>query len=117
MKEIIIAVIIAFISALLGGSGLVGFTVYYIKRYIDKKLTESEKQIDEIRQYRLQKAKCDEKIQHTQGRLFFWLYKAVETGSHNGDLKNAFTELQEAEDEKKELEREIIAMYEQKRQG
>lgn len=113
MKEIVIALV----SAFLGGSGLVGFTVYYIKKYIDKKLAENEKRAEEIRQFRLKKAKCDEKIQHAQGRMFFWLNKAVVTGEHNGDLEKSFAELQEAEDEKKELEREIIAMYEQKRLG
>lgn len=112
MRDILIAIG----SALLGGSGLVGLTVYYLKRYIDRKLTEDEQRAEEIRQFRLQKAKCDERIQHAQGRMFFWINKAIETGNHNGDLKKAFAELQEAEDEKKELERETIAMYDQKRQ-
>lgn len=111
MKEFFIAAA----SAILGGSGLVGFTVYYIKRYIDKKLIESEKRADEIQKYRIKKAKCDERIQHAQGRMFFWLFKAVVTGEHNGDLENAYIELQNAESEKKELEHEILALYEQER--
>ena len=108
MKEIAIAIA----SALVGGSGLVGIAVYYIKRYIDKALEADEEKEKKMRKYRIRKTECDERIQHAQGRMFFWINRAIETGSHNGELKAAFEELQAAEKEKKELEREIIAEYE-----
>ena len=65
-----------------------------------------------MRNYKIRKTRCDERIQHAQGRMFFWINRAIETGSHNGELKAAFEELQAAEKEKKELEQQIIAAYE-----
>lgn len=51
----------------------------------------------------------DDELQHANGRLFFWLYKAIITGNHNGDLEKAFERLQEVEQKKKDLDRRIIA--------
>lgn len=100
-------------SALLGGSGLVGITVHYIKRYIDGKLEAEEKKASEREEYRLKKAACEERMQHAESRWIFWVNHWIETGNHNGELAQAFAEYQEAEKEKKKLEQEIIVKFEQ----
>ena len=103
------------VSAILGGSGIVGIAVYYIRRYVDKKLDAEEKKAAERRQFLLRKAKCEEEMQHALGRWIFWVNRWIETGNHNGELREAYDEYQKAEKDKKELERDIIAQYEQKK--
>ena len=98
-------------SALLGGGGLVGLAIYYIRRYIDKKLKAEEDKEEERRQFRLKKAACEERMQHAESRWIFWVNRWIETGEHNGELKAAYEEFQEAERQKKDLEREIITRF------
>ena len=102
-------------SAILGGSGIVGITVHIIKRYIDKKLDAAEKQAEERDAYRIKKAACQDRMQRAESRWIFWVNRWIETGSHNGELAQAFEEYQAAEREKKELEREIITKFEQRK--
>ena len=106
---------IAIISALVGGSGIVGIVVNYIKRYVDRKLDAEEAKAAEHERFRLKKRACEERMQHAESRWIFWVNRWIETGSHNGELRQAFEEYQAAEREKKELEREIITKFEQKK--
>ena len=48
-------------------------------------------------------------MMHCQGRLMFWMHKAIITGDHNGDLEEAFEAYQRAEKARKDLDREILA--------
>lgn len=106
---------IALASALIGGGGIVGIVVHYIKRYVDKKLDAEEAKAAEQRQFRLKKAACEERMQHAESRWIFWMNRWVETGNHNGELREAYEEYQKAEREKKELEREIITKFEREK--
>ena len=74
--------------AVIGSGGVVGVMFKLAYRYLDKRLTQNK-----------------------QGRCFFWLYKAIVDGHHNGDLEHAFADLQAAEDEKKELDQRILAKH------
>ena len=99
------------LSAVIGGSGLCGIVFLFIRQYIEKRLRlrdEREKKDEELRKRR---RKINDKIQHATGRLLFWIVKAIETGEHNGDLRSSFEELTRAEEEGKDLDREILAEH------
>ena len=103
--------LIAVSSAAIGGSGMVGLIFYYIRHYIDKRVAASEADAKQRREMNLRRITIDDKLSHAYGRMFFWLHRAIVTGEHNGDLERAFTDLQAAENEKKNLDREIIAQH------
>ena len=78
-----------------------------------RSITSSGISASEREEYRLKKAACEERMQHAESRWIFWVNRWIETGNHNGELAQAFAEYQEAEKEKKELEREIVVKFEQ----
>ena len=86
--------------AVIGSGGVVGIMFKIAYRYLDKRQKEKEERL-----------RINDKIQHRQGRCFFWIYKAIVDGHHNGDLESAFKDLQEAENEKKELDQRILAKH------
>jgi len=100
------------VSGVVGGSGIASLFFHFLKRYIEKKLQKAEDDADGRLQIRIKRMTIDDELQHAYGRLFFWLYKAVVTQNHNGDLENAFKTLQEVEQKKKDLDRSIIAQVE-----
>lgn len=101
-------IVTAVVSALVGGSGFVGILFFFIKRYLEKNLDKKEAYEKKRREYmRRRKTVTDEK-EHAEGRLLFWIHKAIVTGEHNGDLEHAWTLFQEAESKEKELDREIV---------
>ncbi len=97
------------IVAVLGSGGVMGIFFFILRYYIQKQLDKSEKKRQEFREEQIHQDELYDKLQHCYGRMFFWIHKAVVTGQHNGDLENAFQKLQEAEDEKKEFDRQRIA--------
>ncbi|MDD2979512.1 MAG: hypothetical protein PHN80_06015 [Hespellia sp.] len=118
-EEVQILIVSGLIGAVVGGSGLTGIVFYFIRRYIENKLNAKDaeqkkqneiKHKDEMkrREQRIKRLSVDDELQHCEGRLFFWIHKAIVDGNHNGDLENAFSEYQKAEQEKKLLDREII---------
>lgn len=107
-EEIRILVVSGTVGAIVGGSGITGLLFFFIRSYIEKKISEREADERRKRELKIKRMIIDDKLRHCEGRLFFWLHKAIVTGNHNGDLKKAFDEYQEAEIERKELDREII---------
>lgn len=101
------------LSALIGGSGICGIIFLFIRHYIEKMLDARDAKQAREDEIRKKRRKVNDKIQHATGRVLFWVVKAIETGEHNGDLKNSFHDLQTAEEEAKELDREILAQYEE----
>lgn len=97
------------IGAVIGGSGLVGLMFFFLRRYIEKKLTVSEEEEKKRKALRVRRMRIEDELHHAYGRLFFWLYRAITTGQHNGELKEAFKTLEDAEAKKKDFDREIIA--------
>ena len=83
----------------------------WLKLKEDKAKAEELEKKDEQhkrRELAVRRMKVDDELQHCEGRLFFWIHKAIVTGVHNGDLEAAFDNYQKAEQAKKELDREII---------
>lgn len=101
------------LSALIGGSGLCGIAFLFIRHYIEKRLAGREEQEKKDQEIRQRRRIVNDKIQHANGRLLFWVVKVIETGEHNDDLRNAFEELEKAEEEAKMLDREILALHEE----
>lgn len=108
-KEIVVLII----GAVLGGSGFVGLAFFFLRRYIEKRLNGRDTDEQKRRENRRKRTEIDDKLQHAYGRLLFWLYRAVTTSQHNGELEAAFRSLEEAETEKKDFDRRIIAESEQ----
>lgn len=99
-------------SGIIGGGGIAGLFFHFLKRYIERKLKKAEDDADSRLQTRIKRMTIDDELQHSYGRLFFWLYKAIITGKHNGELEKAFETLQTVEQKKKDLDRQIIAAAE-----
>lgn len=106
--EIQILVVSGVVGAIVGGSGITGLLFFFIRRYIENKLGKREAEESQKRDQKIKRMIVDDKLQHCEGRLFFWIHKAIVTGEHNGDLERAFEEYQKAERERKALDREII---------
>lgn len=99
------------ITAVIGSGGVMGVFFFVFRYYIERKLKEREKKEDEQLSVKLERIRVNDRLTHCYGRLFFWMYKAIVDNHHNGDLDNAFKELQEVEEEKKELDRKILAEH------
>jgi hypothetical protein len=119
VSQIEIWIVSGIIGTIVGGSGITGMVFFFIRRYIENKLKlkEDKAKAEELekkdeqhkrRELAVRRMKVDDELQHCEGRLFFWIHKAIVTGVHNGDLEAAFDNYQKAEQAKKELDREII---------
>lgn len=114
----LVEIIVIIVSAVLGGSGIVGLAFYYMRSYIDNKLKAAEKEADKKKEINRRRAIIEEKQTHVYGRCFFWMHKVIVDQKHGGDLdriyadlEKAFDDLQAVENEKKALDQEIIAQY------
>lgn len=107
MNDILTAVV----AFLVGGGGVAGLMVYYLRRYIDKRLEDEETKAAERVEIRKKRMAVDDKLQHAYGRMFFWLHRGVVKPPPGEELEEAFQALNAVEAEKKELDREIIAIY------
>lgn len=108
-NDVIILIITSIISAIVGGSGIVGIVFFFIRRNIENKIKDREAETSKKKEQRIQRMKIDDELQHCQGRLFFWIHKAIVTGQHNGDLEAAFEAYQKAEQAKKDFDRNVLA--------
>lgn len=101
------------LSAVIGGTGITGVIFLFIKHYIERKLNERDKEEEKQRELQKRRRTINDRIQHATGRTLFWLVKAIETGQHNGDLRASFEALQRAEEDGKDLDREILAEHDE----
>ena len=97
----------AVLAALVGGSGITGLAVGYLKRYLDRRLEQGEQEAQQRQEHRQRR-----QLHHAYGRCIFWLNHAVTKPPPNGELAQAMEELTQAEEAKKKLDREILAAYE-----
>lgn len=106
-------VLAAVVMALVGGSGVVGLAMTYLRRYIDRKLEAGEAEAALRLKHRKRRQQVDDQLHHAYGRCLFWLNHAVTKPPPNGELAAAMEELTKAEEAKKNLDREILAEYEE----
>ena len=102
-------IISSIIGAVIGGSGITGTLFYFMRRYIENKLLLRESEDEKKKEQRIKRKTVEDELQYCEGRLFFWLHKAIVTQQHNGDLEKAFENYMVAEEAKKHLDREILA--------
>lgn len=102
------ALLSAAISALVSGVG-----IFYLQRYLDAKRKESEERAAQRRKERRKADMLEAKRRRAAGRMFFWLHYAAVRGvdAANGDLEKAFSDYNEAEEEQKAFEQELIAEH------
>ena len=99
-------------AALVGGSGITGLAVGYVKRYLDRGLEQGEQEAQQRQEHRQRRQEVEDQLHHAYGRCIFWLNHAVTKPPPNGELAQAMEELTQAEEAKKKLDREILAAYE-----
>jgi flagellar biosynthesis/type III secretory pathway M-ring protein FliF/YscJ len=94
-------------------SGIISSIVlWFLKRYINKKLTIAEAEAAERQKVKQKRMMLDSELHHAQGRVLFWIHHAIiHNGEHNGELQDSFEHLQEVEDKEKELDREILSRF------
>ncbi len=100
-----------FFALLIGSGGSVGLGVYLIRRAIEKKLSKYEKEAQEVASLKKQLGDADSRLHHAYGRMFFWIYRAITSGKYSDELGKAFAELEDAEAARKNVEREIISLF------
>lgn len=91
---------------------LSGIVLYYIRRYIDKKLVNAEAKQQERLKIRKRRSEAEQRRRRAEGRLLFWMHHAIVKPPPNGELEDAWEEFQNAEEAQKEIERAILAEYE-----
>ena len=85
-----------FCLSVLGSGGVAGIFFALIRHYIERRLMEVEAREQERIKYKIEQRKADEEITHATGRVLFWLHHAIVKGEHNGELEEAFENLQRA---------------------
>ncbi len=104
-------VVTVILSSILGGAGIVGLVFAFIRRYLERKLNKAAENADEKKQRAIKKKIIDEEWEQAVGRLLFWIVRAIETGSHNGELHEAHEHFKNVEKKAKDFDREIIASH------
>lgn len=89
-----------------------GFVLYFIRRYIDRKLEEEEAHRKNETQLRTQRSQLEQRRRRALGRLLFWLHRGVTYPPPNGELEKAMGEFEAVEDEIKALDQKILAEFE-----
>lgn len=107
IKEIITVAISATVSGIVSM-----FVLGYIKRYIDQKLADAEAEKKQHEEYQHRRGVTNTKLRRAEGRLFFWLHRAVVKPPPNGELEEAWDAYTKAEDDAKAIDQEIVAEYE-----
>ena len=102
----------ATLLALAGSGGIVGLAMTYLRRYIDRRLDADEEEARRRQAHRQRRQEVEDQLHHAYGRCIFWLNHAVTKPPPNGELAQAMEKLTQAEEAKKQLDREILAAYE-----
>jgi len=115
LERIVWIIVAAILGAIFGGAGFLGIMVYYLKRYIDKKLDAEQLASQKCLEYKARRARIAKDMQHAQGRLFYYFYNIIEANHPITDnLRVAFKNLQTVEEDLEQLNQEIVLDFEQK---
>lgn len=101
-------VLASVICAFFGGAGLVGLVVAYIRRFIDKRLQTREEINARRRAQRMKRLTAEDALERANGRLLFYVYKAVSATAKSKELEDAWAEYQDVERQMKAVDREIL---------
>lgn len=94
-------------------SGIISiFFLGYVKRYFDKKLETAEAEKKQREEYQRRRNVSAAKLRRAEGRLFFWLHRAVTKPPPNGELEDAWNAYIKAEEDCKGVEQEIVVDFE-----
>lgn len=109
LEAIVNEIFTIILSAALGGAGCVGLVFFFIRYYIEKRIKKNEEAERENRDIRIKKRIIDEEREQATGRLLFWIVRAIQTGTHNGELESAHQRFQEVEQKAKDFDRSLLA--------
>jgi len=101
----------AAVSALVSGVISV-FFLGYIKQYFDGKLDAAEREKAQHDEMQRRRNVVNARLRRAEGRLMFWLHRAVASPPSNGELEEAWENYSRAEEEAKAIDQEIVADYE-----
>lgn len=101
-------ILVTVLGSFFGGAGLVGLVVAYIRRFIDKKLETRDEINAKRRAQRTKRLNAEDALERANGRLLFYVYKAVSEVSKSKELEAAWAEYQDVERQMKAVEREIL---------
>lgn len=90
------------------------FVLGYLKYYLDKKLDDANNEKKEREEQQYKRKIATAKLNRAEGRLFFWIYRAITLPPSNSELKDAWENYNKAEDELKLIDHEIIADVERR---
>lgn len=98
-----------------------GICSFLLQHFVKQALSKAEERKDTEKRERQRRFELTDQRDHALSLVLFWLNHGVEsyereTGTHhwNGDLHKAFEELQEAESELKEFDRQQLARLNEK---
>lgn len=86
-----------------------GVVLYYIRGYIDKKLTEEEKKQEQIAGVKRERYQLEMQRRQALGRLLFWMHRGVVNPPPNGELEKAMESFNAVEAKQREVEQKLLA--------
>lgn len=93
------------LTAMIGGSGLIGLLFYLIRVYIDKRIERHMLQND----FEIKRRQVNSELDECYRQCFFWIQFYITTGEAGDNLEQAFQKLYVVEERKKALENELLA--------
>ncbi len=93
------------LTAVIGGSGLIGLLFYLIRVYIDKRIERHMLQ----NEFEIKRRQVNRELDECYRQCFFWIQFYITTGEAGDNLEQAFQKLYVVEERKKALENELLA--------
>lgn len=93
------------LTAMIGGSGLIGLLFYLIRVYIDKRIERHMLQ----NEFEIKRRQVNSELDECYRQCFFWIQFYITTGEAGDNLEQAFQKLYVVEERKKTLENELLA--------
>ena len=106
------------VTAVLGSGGIVGVAFYFLRRWMENRLHAAESKADARRKQHIQLSVIEREMWQAVGRVLFWLVRAAHDSGHaNGELTKAQNKYDAADAKRKDLERQIVATFENDGRG